>query len=141
MAVTISVSDVASAIRAGDSESETADITRLVAVATAVVERHTPLAPDVLHNEAVRLIVGYWFDAPNTWRYTAFAGVFRNCGARALLADYRPLASSIVGEVKKATVDIRWTDDVDIVWTKGIDIVWGELDLFWGNNDLVWGTE
>ena len=102
MAVTISVSDVASAIRAGGSESETADITRLLRVATLIVERFGPLAEVDIQNEAVRLIIGYFFDMPNSWRYTGFAGVFRNCGAQALLQDYKPLASSIVGEVKKS---------------------------------------
>ena len=84
MTVTISVSDIASAIRAGDSESETADITRLLAVATEIVERHAPLPlPSVIQNECVRLIIGYFFDMPNSWRFTGFAGVFRNSGAAA----------------------------------------------------------
>ena len=98
MAVTISVADLAGAIRAGDSALETADITRLLAVATEIVERYAPNAPDVIQNESVRVMIGYWFDMPNAWRYTGFAGVFRNSGARTMLQEYRPLAAHIVGE-------------------------------------------
>lgn len=72
MAVTITASDLAGAIRIGSSPDETAQATRLLTYANEAVTLHAPDAPDTAHNEAAIRVAGYLFDMP-----TAAGGV---CG-------------------------------------------------------------
>lgn len=88
MAVTITVAEVAAAIRVGNTAEETAQVTRLLAYATEAVTKHAPDAPDVIQNEAVILLVGYHYDKP-TVSGSAGARGFRNSGAASLLLPYR----------------------------------------------------
>ena len=85
MAVTLTVTQLAEAIRVGTTAEETAQVTRLLAVATQLVTDFTDTAPDVLHNEAVVRIAGYLYDAPTT----AYGAALTNSGAAALLIKYR----------------------------------------------------
>ena len=89
MAVTISAAALATAIRLGDSTEETAQSTRLLAVATEIVTRYAPDAPDAIQDESVIRVAGYLYDAPQSVAGHAFADVIRNSGALALLAPYR----------------------------------------------------
>ena len=60
MPVTLTVPELAAAIRVGESTEETAEVTRLLSYATVAVEHHAPDCPDVVHNEsAIRLGVIY----------------------------------------------------------------------------------
>ena len=89
MAITITVSELAAALRLGDSVEETAEATRLLAYATSAVEHHAPDAPAVAQNEAVVRLAGYLFDQPFATRASAFANALRNCGAARMLLPYR----------------------------------------------------
>ena len=87
--VTLSVAQLAAALRLGDSTEETAEATRLLAFATEAVTRHAPDAPDTISNEAAIRIAGYALDAPNAGRGAGWADIGRNSGAWALLLPYR----------------------------------------------------
>ena len=89
MAVTAAVSDVARSIRAVDSSDVLAELTDLLAYASAEVTRIAPLAPDSVHNRAATSIVSYIYDRPTTGRMTDYANVIRNSGAGAMLLPYR----------------------------------------------------
>ena len=89
MAVDVTVADVARSIRAVDSTDVTAELTDLLAYATAEVTRIAPLAPDPVHNRAAVSIVGYLYDRPTAGREMSYANVIRNSGAGAMLLPYR----------------------------------------------------
>ena len=89
MAVTASVSDVARSIRAVVTTDVMAELTDLLAYASAEVTRIAPLAPDVVHNRAAIAIVGYIYDRSTVGRGTAYANSIRNSGAGAMLLPYR----------------------------------------------------
>ena len=85
MAVNATVSDVARSIRAVDSTAVTAELTNLLAYASAEVTRIAPDAPDAVHDRAAISIVGYLYDRPTAGREMAYANVVRNSGAGAML--------------------------------------------------------
>ena len=89
MAVTLTVAQLAAALRLSDSTEETAEATRLLAFATAAVVKHAPAAPDVAHDEAAIRLAGYLLDMPNAGRGAGYADVLRNSGAMAILLPYR----------------------------------------------------
>ena len=89
MAVTISASDIAAALRLGDSAEELAKVTRLLSFATLAVGKHAPDAPEAVQNESVIRIAGYLYDAPTAARGVGFAAVLRNSGAAGILLPYR----------------------------------------------------
>ena len=89
MAVTASVSDVARSLRAVVTTDVTAELTDLLAYASAEVTRIAPLAPDQVHNRAAISIVGYIYDRSTVGRGTAYANSIRNSGAGAMLLPYR----------------------------------------------------
>ena len=98
MTVTITQEELRRANRVGDSQDEIADFTRLTAVASEMVLKYAPNAPDVIHNQAVSQLVGQLYDRPPASRFTAFAANFRNSGAMDMLSDYRVIAASIIGD-------------------------------------------
>ena len=85
----LTVSQLATAIRAGDSAQETGIVTRLLAVAVAQVTRYAGNAPEDVRDEAAIRIAAYLYDMPNAGRNAAYASALRNSGASALLAQYR----------------------------------------------------
>ena len=89
MAVTLTVTELAAALRLGDSTEETAEATRLLAYATEAVTRHAPGASDVAHNESVIRLSAYLLDMPNAGRGSAYANGLRNSGAARILLPYR----------------------------------------------------
>ena len=93
MAVTITATELAAALRVGDSTEETAEVTRLLAYATEAVTRHLGGAfagtPDMVVNEAVVRLAAYLFDQPNAGRGASYAAAGRNSGAWAMLLPYR----------------------------------------------------
>ena len=89
MAVTLSVAQLAAALRLGDSAEETAEVTRLLAFATEAVTKHAPNAADTAMNEAVRRLAGYLFDQPEASRGDAYANAMRNSGTARMLLPYR----------------------------------------------------
>ena len=89
MAVTLTVAELAGALRLGDSTEETAEATRLLAYATEAVVKHAPDAPDVVHNEAVVRLASYLFDQPTAGRGDSYAHATRNSGAGRMLLPYK----------------------------------------------------
>ena len=92
--VTISVAELAVAVRIATTETETlqagqqAVIARLLVVATEAVSRYCPNAPDSVLDEAVVRMVGYLFDlAPEEARRVA--DPLRLSGAASLLSPWR----------------------------------------------------
>ena len=76
MAVTISIAELANAMRVGSTTEETQEVTRLLAYATVAVVRHAETAPDEVHNEACIRLCSYYFDMPNAGRGMAYARRF-----------------------------------------------------------------
>ena len=89
MVVTLTVSELAAAMRVGDSAEETAETTRLLSYCTVAVVKQAPDAPDVAHNESVVRLAGYYFDSPNAGSRTNYANAMRNSGAGRILLPYR----------------------------------------------------
>lgn len=97
MAVTITAAALAVALRVDDGSDEMAQITRLLAVATATVEQRAPKAPDAVQDEAVVRMAGYLYDQPNAGRNMAYAAALRNSGGLALLLPWRVHGAGVIG--------------------------------------------
>ena len=107
MAVTISVSDLLEALRLGSTDAETNQATRLLAYATAAVQKHAPEADSTIQNEAVVRLAGYLFDQPFTGRGPAFSNALRNSGSAAILLPWRiHRAGSTAEAVAVAQADV-----------------------------------
>ena len=89
MAVTLTSPELRAALRLGDTHDEALQAARLRTVAAELVVRHAPDAPDIIHDEAVVRLAGYWFDQPTAPRDTRYANALRNSGAAAILLPYR----------------------------------------------------
>ena len=71
------------------SASDTAILTRLLAVAVDLIENATQGAPENIENEAIVRCVAYLYDvAPGQRGGTQYADVYKNSGASALLKRY-----------------------------------------------------
>ena len=98
MAVSLSVDQLRDGIRAGSTQQEMALITRLLAVGTALVQKHAPNAPEAVQNEACIRVCGYLFDQPTSSARQGYASALRSSGARALLLPWRVVGVGVVGE-------------------------------------------
>ena len=122
MVVTFSVVDLAAALRLGDSAEETAEVTRLLEYSTEAVVNYAPNAPDVVQNEAVRVLVAYLFDVPTAGRGAAYANALKNSGAVRMLFAYRAhrlgiagavaVAQAAVGSTANPVVDVGYSGDL-----------------------------
>ena len=107
MAVDISVAALLEALRLGTTEAETNQATRLLAYATAAVQKHAPEADSTIQNEAVVRLAGYLFDQPFTGRGPAFSNALRNSGSAAILLPWRiHRAGSTAEAVAVAQMDV-----------------------------------
>ena len=102
MAVTLTVAELAQAMRLGDSPEETAEATRLLSYATAAIARHLLDAYEdtdaaIVNESAIRL-AAYIFDMPNAGRGLSYANAMRNSGAAAMLLPYRVHRAGSTGE-------------------------------------------
>ena len=98
MAVTDAI--LTRALRAGLSDDEQAEISRLRGVAEAVVGRYLwgAACPDAIEDEAVIRVAAYLYDQPTASRTNSFANALRNSGAVSMLAPFRiQRAGSIEG--------------------------------------------
>lgn len=86
---TITVVELAAALRLGDSAEETAEASRLLRYATEAINRRAPDAPVVVSNEAAVRLCGYLFDQPTAGRGNVYANALRNSGADAMLLPWR----------------------------------------------------
>ena len=92
MPVTISLPQIAAAVRVQDDPTEDVEepwlniLARSLGAASAAVDLYAPDAPDVTANQAVTVMVQYLVDQPSVPRSSANA--FTNSGAEALLAAF-----------------------------------------------------
>ena len=63
-------------------------LTRLQAAAVVEIDSWAEDAPEAVQDLATIAVVSYAFDRPTAYRRMAFADVFTNCGARAMLANW-----------------------------------------------------
>ena len=98
----LTLEQLQTAVRAGDSAEEREILTRLLAVGTAHVERHAPDAPAPVKEESVVRVAGYLFDMPNAGRGIGYASALRNSGAASLLLPWRVHRAGSIGEVVAA---------------------------------------
>ena len=89
MSVDIAVSALAAALRAGSTETETTEITRLRTYASAAIDEYADAAPVAIKNEACVRLCAYLYDTPQAWRGNVYADALRNSGAASMLAPYR----------------------------------------------------
>ena len=89
MAITITVDELAAALRLGDAPEETAEATRLLAYASEAVPKYAPLASDVVQNEAAIRLAGYLYDMPFAGKGSGYANALKNSGAASILLPYR----------------------------------------------------
>ena len=93
MAVTLTVAQLAGALRVGDSAQETTEMGRLLAYTTAAVSRHLggtyDTAPDAVVDEAVIRLAGYLYDMPDASRYAGHGDPLRNSGSARILLPWR----------------------------------------------------
>ena len=89
MGVTVDAAALRAALRLGDTTEETAEATRILASASALVVKHAPNAPTEIQNEAVVRAAGWLFDMPAAQRTAAGGDVLRSSGALALLLPWR----------------------------------------------------
>ena len=92
MAITITVEQLAAAMRLGATTEETAQATRLLAYATEAIQNHLGTAfnsaPDTAVNEATIRLCAFLYDQPHVSR-GGTANAMRNSGAARILLPYR----------------------------------------------------
>ena len=96
--VTLTVAELAGALRLGSTTEETAEAQRLLSYATIAVTRQAPAAASTIKNEAVIRLASYLYDMPTTSRGMSFANALRNSGAEAMLLPYRIHRAGSVAE-------------------------------------------
>ena len=107
MAVTLTTSQLLSALRMGSTPEETQEATRLLSYATTAIEKYLGDAayadtPESVVNEASIRWTGYLFDMPFASRGSAFASAITNSGAGSILLPYRVHAAGSVAEAVSA---------------------------------------
>lgn len=80
--------ELRAALRLDDGAEVNAEITRLLASTSAMVERHAPDAPDTIQNEAVIRVAGYVYDQPTASRGDSYANAMRSSGAARFLLPW-----------------------------------------------------
>ena len=100
MAVTLSIADLLSALRMGETDAEMAQGTRLRAYASLAVLKRAPNAPDAAHDEALIRLAGYLWDSPFAPGGAGYANAGLNSGAWAALEPYRTHTAGPVSGVE-----------------------------------------
>ena len=93
MAVSLTVTELAAAMRLGDGATAPtppldAILARLLAVGTVTAELTAPAAPDQVLNEAVVRMAAYAYDSPAAGRAASYADAWNNSGAAALCSRW-----------------------------------------------------
>ena len=76
------------AMRLGSTAAETAAVTRLQAVAQALVTERAPDAPDAIADEAVVRLSAFLYDRPHARMGDGMATAWRNSGAGDLVLPW-----------------------------------------------------
>ena len=115
MAVTLTVAELAAAIRVGDTAAETAEVTRLRGYAITAVSRHLGTAyagaPEDAVNEATVRLVGYLYDSPTVSSGDRLANSLRNSGAASILLPWRLHRAGIIDPVAEAQAAVGTADN------------------------------
>ena len=124
MAVTFTATELAAALRLGDSSEELAEVTRLLTYASEAVAQYAPDASDAAHTEAARRLCGYLYDMPEAGRGEAYSNAMRNSGAGRVLLPFRvhragpasdddlAAAQQAVGTTGNPVVDVDYQGDL-----------------------------
>ena len=132
MAVTLTASELAAALRLGNSAEELAEVTRLLDYCTAAVLQHVAVAPDVVHNEAVRRLAGHLFDQPEASRGDAFSNSLRYSGAASMLLPYRIHRAGFAGDEPAASSPATAAANA----ITGLEIVGGNIVVTFGDGSM-----
>ena len=89
MAITLTIAELADALRLGSSPEELAQVTRLHAYGGEAVIKHASGATDAAHNEALIRLAAYLYDQPTVTRGDGFSNAIRSSGAARILLPYR----------------------------------------------------
>lgn len=115
MAVTLTVAELRSAMRLGNSVDETTEATRLLAYATEAISRHLGTAyagaPEAVVNEAAIRLGSYLFDQPSTSRGPGYSNAIRNSGAATILLPYRLHTAGSIGAATEAATEAGSADN------------------------------
>ncbi len=143
MAVTLTESALAQALRVGDSDPETVEVTRLREFAIAQIERWLgdsyETTPAAIVNESCVRLSGYLFDQPYTSARFSYANAMRNSGASRILEPWREHRAGIVGresaedETEPVRTRLRSSGHVDIEPGETVDITVGLDGRFQGH--------
>ena len=119
MAINLTVAALASAVRAGNTTEESAELTRLLTYAKTEISRYLgrayATAPQSVVNEAAIRLVAYLYDMPNASRGAAFANALRNSGAGRMLLGYRVHRAGTTAEAVDAAQAVMGTTDNPVV--------------------------
>ena len=122
MAITITVAEIAAAIRVGDSSEETAEVSRIRDYAIVAIRQYLGDAyddvDDVVLNMAATLLSGWLYDKPTTTSGFSFANAIKFSGAIRVLFPYKlhnvglvdgngvAVAQAAVGSVGNPVTDV-----------------------------------
>ena len=97
MAVTITAAELATAVRLTDSAEDIAAATRLLGVATAMIERHLggtyADVPEAIVNEGCVRLAGWLYDAPSAGAGSSYANALKSSGTAAILLPWREISA------------------------------------------------
>ncbi|MDE0030623.1 MAG: hypothetical protein OXU42_14615 [Deltaproteobacteria bacterium] len=102
---TLTTETVAAALRLDaplSTELET-QLTRLMAVGSALVDLYASEAPEAVRTEAVIRVVAYLFDQPESPHGTRYSAAWRNSGAAALVGPWIVRGASVITAGKTTT--------------------------------------
>lgn len=119
MAVTLTVAEVAAAIRVGDSTAETAEVTRLLEYATEAISTFLTTAyaatPAAVVNEATVRLAGFLYDQPTVSGRDQLANALRSSGAGAILLPYRIHRAGLIDASPEAATTAAGSADNPVV--------------------------
>ena len=101
MAITITIAEIAAAIRVDDSAEETAEVSRIRDYAVVAISQHLgdayADAPVAVVNMAATLLCGWLYDKPTTTGGFSFANAIKFSGAIRVLFPYKAHSVGLVG--------------------------------------------
>ena len=101
MAITITIAEIAAAIRVDDSAEETAEVSRIRDYSVVAISQHLgdayDDAPEVVVNMAATLLCGWLYDKPTTTGGFSFANAIKFSGAIRVLFPYKAHSVGLVG--------------------------------------------
>ena len=119
MAVTITVAELAAAIRVGDSTAETAEVVRLLDYGVTAVTAYLGAAyadtDDAVVNEAIVRLVGFLYDQPTVSGRDQLANALRSSGAGAILLPYRIHRAGLIDASPEAATTAAGSADNPVV--------------------------